>query len=163
MVKVGEFMKKILCLISIVLVIGVFLFLYHEESLAISKKNNIDTINLNISRTYMSFSNNLSDIKSNLIEMQVFFESDPYLIPDIYDKYYSILTSFDAKVLSLEKDGLKLQELCNDLDNNSNRICLVYSNDVLEVKNNIKNVINKFNNAIIVYNDMSLSSYKVFR
>ena len=156
-------MKKILCLISIVLVIGVFLFLYHEESLAISKKNNIDTINLNISRTYMSFSNNLSDIKSNLIEMQVFFESDPYLIPDIYDKYYSILTSFDAKVLSLEKDGLKLQELCNDLDNNGNRICLVYSNDVLEVKNNIKNVINKFNNAIIVYNDMSLSSYKVFR
>lgn len=156
-------MKKILCLISIVLVIGVFLFLYHEESLAISKKNNIDTINLNISRTYMSFSNNLSDIKSNLIEMQAFFESDPYLIPDIYDKYYSILTSFDAKVLSLEKDGLKLQELCNAFDNNSNRICLVYSNDVLEVKNNIKNVINKFNNAIIVYNDMSLSSYKVFR
>ena len=163
MVFVGEFMKKILCLISIVLVIGVFLFLYHEESLAISKKNNIDTINLNISHTYMSFSNNLSDIKSNLIEMQAFFESDPYLIPDIYDKYYSILTSFDAKVLSLEKDGLKLQELCNDLDNNSNRICLVYSNDVLEVKNNIKNVINKFNNAIIVYNNMSLSSYKVFR
>lgn len=163
MVKVGEFVKKILCLISIVIVIGVFLFLHHEQSLALEKKYNIDTINSNISRTYITFSNNLSDIKSNLIEMQVFFQSDPYHIPDIYDKYYSILSSFDEKILLLEKDGLKLQELCNDLDSNSNRICLVYSNDILEVKNNINNVIKKFNDTIIVYNDMSLSSYEVFR
>jgi len=163
MVKLGEVMKKILCLFSIVLVIGVFLFLYHEQSLALEKKYNIDTINSNISRTYISFTNDLSTIKSSLIEMQDFFESDPYTIPDIYDKYYSILLSFDEKILLLEKDGLKLQELCNDFDSNSNRICLVYSNDILEVKNNINNVIKKFNDTIIVYNDMSLSSYEVFR
>ena len=99
-------MKKILCLFSIVFVIGVFLFLHHEQSLALEKKYDIDTINSNISRTYISFTNDLSTIKSSLIEMQDFFESDPYTIPDIYDNYYSILSSFDEKILLLENVGL---------------------------------------------------------
>ena len=44
MVKVGEVMKKILCLISIVIVIGAFLFLHHEQSLALEKKYKKQTI-----------------------------------------------------------------------------------------------------------------------
>lgn len=162
MVKVGVDMKRFIYLISIVAIISVFLFLYHEESLAISKKNNIDNINSNISFTYTKFSSCLSDIKLLLIEMQTFFESDPNSIPDIYNKYYSMLTLLDDKILVLEKEGLELQRLCSDLDNN-NKVCFIYTNDILVAKNNIVKVVKQFNDVIILYNDMSLNNYKIFR
>ena len=77
--------------------------------------------------------------------MQDFFKSDPSMIPEIYNKYYSVLDSVSNDMIKLEKYGLELQNLCNDLGDYPNEVCFVYSGNILEVKENIQSVVIKIN------------------
>lgn len=154
--------KKLMYLIFIIPVFSVLLFFHHEQSIAIEKKNNIDIINSRVSITYKSFSNYLLNIHMNLVKMENFFQSDPNMIPDIYNDYYFILKETRDMIVNLETEGLKLQNLCNNLDSYSNKICFVYADDMLSVKDNYLMVVKKFNDVILKYNDMSLSDYEIF-
>lgn len=156
-------MKKILCAVFLIIIFSVLLFLHNEKTLAISKKEAVDDINLKISTVYEKFGNNLSNIHSNLVLMQDFFQSEPDSIPNIYDKYYFVLDTISSDMKELEKDALKLNKLCDNLENYSNKVCFVYNNSILEVKENNQVLIKKFNDVILKYNDMSLSNYEIFR
>jgi len=163
MVKVGGEMKKILFFISLISIFIFLIFLHHEQSLAFGKRKSIDSINSEIFVNYEKFENVIEKVRCALVSMQDFFESDPSMIPEIYDKYYLVLSNISNNIFELEKYGLELQGLCNDLGEYSNKVCFVYSGNILEVNNNYDMVIKKFNNVILKYNDISLSSYEVFR
>jgi len=156
-------LRKILSLVFILVIINVFVFLNHEQSVAIEKRDNYEFNNSNISIFYTRFSNHLSDIRKNLVKMQDFFLSDVGMIPDLYNEYYIVLSQVKNSIVSLEEDGFRLQYFCNRLDDYSNEICLVYALDFIEVKDNYQVVVDKFNEVIVKYNDMSLSNYDVFR
>lgn len=155
-------MKRYLYLFIIILTLStISLYIYHERKLLVENNSIIVASNNEIVDEYEKFNSNLSDTYKFLEEMKSFFESDPAIIPEIYDKYYRLLNEINNKIIEIENSEQKLDELCKKISDN--KVCLIYKGNIIEVKNNYISATANFNNTILKYNEMSLSDYEIYR